>query len=613
MSHTIYSSSTVNIGGIPMGGVHPVRVQSMANANTADTSAVVEQIIRIHEAGAEYVRMTVRNIKEAENLEEIKNRVQSLGYTIPLIADVHFNPEIAYKAAEIVDKVRINPGNFAETKNSSTSSGDQPVHIRKLFLPLLTICKMHGTALRLGTNHGSLSPRIIDKFGNTPRGMVRSVMEYLQICMEENFYDVVVSLKSSNTRAMLQANRLMVKTMMDSCMYFPVHLGVTEAGTGLEGRVRSAIGTGTLLSEGIGDTIRVSLTEPPENEIPFAKTLTSICAQPSKRINTPLQQNALFDPFSFQKRETTAVLMIGGNNFPVVVAGMNMSSHQIRQLQASDLMPEFVYYQQAENIQGDASPSCIIPLEEWERAGAQLPSGTYPLIDARDDALKRFKHNTPYFIELDEKSLNDEQAMNTLQPVGDYAWVVHVREQNISCIKQAMDWYFANNMHPVIFRLGFMNELLDEFLARASSVFGSVLLDGIGDGIWIDSLEGTDPEWIMNVTFNILQSSRVRMTRPDYISCPSCGRTLFDIQSSVEKIKKRTAHLKGIKIAVMGCIVNGPGEMADADYGYIGASTGKITLFKGKKPVKKNIPQEQAIDELIHLINASGDWIEPGT
>lgn len=613
MSHTIHISSVVNIGGIPMGGVHPVRVQSMANANTADTSAVVEQIIRICEAGAEYVRMTVRNIKEAENLEEIKSRLHSRAYTVPLIADVHFNPEIAYKAAEIVDKVRINPGNFAETKKTSTSASDHSVHIRKMFLPLLTICKIHGTALRLGANHGSLSPRIINMYGNTPRGMVQSVMEYLQICMEENFYDIVVSLKSSNTRTMVQANRLMVKTMMDAGMYFPLHLGVTEAGMGLEGRIRSAIGTGTLLSEGIGDTIRVSLTEPPENEIPFAKTLSAICAQASKRINTPLRQNALFDPFSFQKRESTSVITIGGSNFPVVVAGMNMSSHQISQLHASGLVPEFVFHQQAENIQGSEPLRYIIPLAEWEQAGMQLSSGTYPLIDARDDKLEWFKYDTPYFIELDEEALNDEYVMNNLHPCGDYVWVIRIREQNVSGIKQEMIRYFTDNMQPVIFRLEYTNEPRDEFLARVSSVFGSVLLDGIGNGIWIDSPDGTDPEWIMNVAFNILQSSRVRMTRPDYISCPSCGRTLFDIQSSVEIIKKRTAHLNGIKIAVMGCIVNGPGEMADADYGYIGSTTGKITLFKGRKPVKKNIPQEQAIDELIRLINASGDWIEPGT
>ncbi len=612
MSHTIHIPSVVDIGGIPMGGDHPVRVQSMANVNTADTVAVVQQIMRISDAGAEYVRMTVRNIKEAENLKNIKSSLRKQGYTIPLIADVHFNPEIAYKAAEIVDKVRINPGNFAEKNNEPDSGRNHPLHIRKLFLPLLTICKMHGTALRLGANHGSLSPRIIGLYGNTPLGMVQSVMEYLKICIEENFYDIVISLKSSNTRIMVQANRLMVKTMVDAGMYFPLHLGVTEAGMGLEGRIRSAIGTGVLLLEGIGDTIRVSLTEPPEHEIPFASILATKCTQTPKRINTPLQKNNLFDPFSFQKRKTTPVLNIGGSNFPVIVAGMNITPHQVSQLHASDLAPEYVYHHKPVAIHKPGYPAQIIPYDEWEQAGTDPDARIYPLVNATDERLKHVKNKTPYFLALDDDVLNDEHVMNHLNPDGDYVWVIRIREQTMATIKQAMSRHFANTMQPVIFRLEYMNESQDELLARASSVFGSVLLDGTGDGIWIDSFDKTDPGWIMCVAFSILQSSRVRMTRPDYISCPSCGRTLFDIQSSVEKIKKKTAHLKGIKIAVMGCIVNGPGEMADADYGYIGAARGKITLYKNKKPVKQNIPQEQAIDELIQLIKASGDWIENG-
>jgi (E)-4-hydroxy-3-methylbut-2-enyl-diphosphate synthase len=527
-----------------------------------------------------------------------------------LIADVHFNPEIAYKAAEIVDKLRINPGNFAEKNNEPGSDHNHPLHIRKLFLPLLTICKMHGTALRLGANHGSLSPRIIDRYGNTPLGMVQSVMEYLKICMEEKFYDIVVSLKSSNTRIMVQANRLMVKTMVDAGMYFPLHLGVTEAGMGLEGRVRSAIGTGVLLLEGIGDTIRVSLTEPPEHEIPFAGILATKCTQTPKRINTPLQKNNLFDPFSFQKRKTTPVLNIGGSNFPVIVAGMNIPSRQVSQLHASDLAPEYVYHHKPVAIHEPGYPAQIIPCDEWEQTGTYPDAGIYPLVNATDERLKHVMNKTPYFLALDDDVLIDEHVMNHLKPGGDYVWVIRIREQTMATIKQAMARHFANTTQPVIFRLEYMNESQDELLARASSVFGSVLLDGTGDGIWIDSFDKTDPGWIMCVAFSILQSSRVRMTRPDYISCPSCGRTLFDIQSSVEKIKKKTAHLKGIKIAVMGCIVNGPGEMADADYGYIGAARGKITLYKNKKPVKQNIPQEQAIDELIQLIKASGDWIE---
>ncbi len=530
-----YISEIIHIGYLPLGGQSPIRVQSMTNTNTNDIEASVAQCIRLVNAGCEMVRLTAQGITEAKNLSLIKKGLHQKGIHVPLIADIHFNPRAAEIAAAIVEKVRINPGNYTDKRNSeillSEKGYDEELfRIAERLRPLLLVCKQHGTAIRIGTNHGSLSSRIMNRYGDTPEGMVESALEFGRICFQEGFRDVVFSMKSSNVRIMVQSTRLLVQKMMAEGMNFPVHLGVTEAGNGEDGIIKSAAGIGTLLEDGIGDTIRVSLTGDPETEIPVALAIT-------ERYNAARQQsgNKKPEPNSFglfAKRETIAVSGIGGK-YPTAVIAMKSDTN------------------------------CIVD-EHYATIGS-----------------------------LPETNLKN----------------VAILEGDASEIKKQLLSIDESGKKPLILKNAYNTDNLLRFQVDASIDFGSLLIDGIGNAIWPVALN-ISPEIVNNTAFAILQATRARITRTEYISCPSCGRTLFDIEKALQQVKSATRHLKGLKIAVMGCIVNGPGEMADADYGYVGAGQGKVSLYKGKEIAHKNISQEEAITKLIELIKISGDWKE---
>jgi (E)-4-hydroxy-3-methylbut-2-enyl-diphosphate synthase len=534
----------VQIGELPMGGNLPIRIQSMTSTNTMDTKATVEQAIRMIDAGCEYVRITAPGIREAENLALIKKQLLQQGYRTPLIADIHFNPAAAEVAARIVEKIRINPGNYADRVNKSGSSFTESEYageierIRDRIKPLLAICHQYGTALRIGVNHGSLSERIMNRYGDTPDGMVQSALEFIHICADEGFHNLVLSMKSSNVRVMVHATRLLVSRMLDLGMDYPIHLGVTEAGDGEDGRIKSAAGIGTLLEDGIGDTIRVSLTEDPELELPVAKGIVeryniSPIVKPTSQINS---DEPVFgcDPFSYQKRYSAEANGIASNRPPVVIVS--------------------------------APENPVITNE-------------------RGDAEYRFN--------------NDKIKIAG----GD----VHELRQMVAHMEALKD------TSPIILRKSYSTNDPLKFQLDSAIECGSMLIDGIGDGLWLDAGPEISPETIYRTAFAILQATRTRITRTEFISCPSCGRTQFNIQETLHEIKNRTGHLTGLKLAVMGCIVNGPGEMADADYGYVGAGNGRISLYKGREIIRKNIAQSDAVDALIELLKENGDWKEPGS
>ena len=526
----------VNIGELSMGGKNPVRVQSMTNTDTNDTEATVAQAIRIIEAGGEAVRVTAQGIREAKNVENIKKELVKRGYNTPLVVDIHFNPQAAYEAAKHADKVRINPGNFAETKTDK----DEMENIREKFIPFLDLCKEHNTAIRIGVNHGSLSTRIMNKYGDTPEGMVASCMEYLEIAKENDFHNIVISIKASNTRVMVYTVRLLAKTMQENGMTYPLHLGVTEAGDGEDGRIKSAVGIGTLLCDNIGNTIRVSLSEAPEKEIPVAKALVEIAKKCNKTDDLPIGGEHFYSPFTYKKRESYAIGNIGGENKAAVYTSIPTNFKTIT-LPSDEVI-------------------CIKATQELSRRESVI--------------IARTSHDN---VQAAHRSL-----MLRLQ-------LLHINA-------------------PVI--LAYNSKTIDkeQYQLEAAAKLGGLLLDGYGDGIL---LEGNfDKEFLENTAYNILQAARVLFTKTEYISCPGCGRTLFALEDVIGKIKAKTSHLKDLKIGIMGCIVNGPGEMADADYGYVGAGKEKISLYKGQECIKKNIPQEQALDELIALIKENGDWVD---
>lgn len=513
----------------------------MTSTNTMDTQATVEQAIRMIKAGCEYVRITAPGIREAENLAVIKQQLRQLGFHTPLIADIHFNPKAAEVAARIVEKVRINPGNYADRKPkpgfsfSGKEYFEEVERIRERLNPLLGICREYGTALRIGVNHGSLSERIMGRYGDTPEGMVQSALEFINLCRDSGFHKLVLSMKSSNVRVMVQATRLLASRMMDQDMDYPIHLGVTEAGNGEDGRVISAAGIGALLEDGIGDTIRVSLTEDPELEIPVARAILNRYNQPRvmKTEQHPLEAPTFTcDPFSYRKRNSTATNIIGGNHPPIV-------------LLSSPDGPVLVDEHQAET-----------PFEDLKLV--KIAGG-----DTREIRLC------------------------------------------IAAMEQEQD------SRPVIIHKKYPTNDIENFQVNSAIDCGSLLIDGIGDGLWLEAGPGISRETIQHTAFAILQATRTRITRTTFIACPSCGRTQFNIQESLRKIKVRTGHLSGLKIAVMGCIVNGPGEMADADYGYVGAGNGRISLYKGRDVIRKNIPEVEAVDVLIALLRENGDWKEP--
>ena len=604
-----FKSREVTIGEVKMGGENPIRVQSMTSTNTLNTEETIEQSLRIIKEGGELVRITAQGVKEAENLKNIKQRIRDAGFKTPVAADIHFNPKAAFVAAENVEKVRINPGNFvdkrADFSNLEFSDEEYQLELKKIeekLVPLMNICKEKNTALRIGVNHGSLSDRIMSRFGDTPEGMVESAMEFLRICISNKFFNVVVSLKSSNTRVMVQANRLLISKMTSENMNFPVHLGVTEAGEGEDGRIKSAVGIGALLADGIGDTIRVSLTEPPENEIPVGKKIINYLLQRAGHKEIKPVEDICLNFYEYSKRKTNQVLNIGADSFPVVIGNSEKKG---------DLKPEYIYLSDKlfyGNFNEDYK--YIVDEETWEQQDFDH-SYIFPMFSSV---------NNYYFADKKSKSLNfisvrnNDLSVDDIQKIKSLKNIVLILEtannNGYAAQRAAFLKFLGQDCNvPVIVKRAYKESELEDLQLKAACDFGGLFLDGLGDGIWIDNKGKISSDDIINTAFGILQASRVRVSKTEYISCPGCGRTLFDLQETTKKIREKTSHLKNLKIGIMGCIVNGPGEMADADYGYVGAGPGKITLYKNKEVVKKNIPEENAVEELIQLIKENGDWM----
>lgn len=577
-----YISRIVQIGDVPLGGNNPVRIQSMITTNTLDTNATVSQAMRMIEAGCEYVRLTAQGIKEAEHLAVIKKELKKIGFDVPLIADIHYNPEAAEVAARIVEKVRINPGNYVDRKKGRLSFSDSEYFaeiekIRGRIKPLIAICKQYGTALRIGSNHGSLSERILLRYGDTPAGMVESALEFVRICEDLGFYDIVLSMKASNVKVMVQANRLLVKKMREESKNYPIHLGVTEAGDAEDGRMKSAAGIGTLLQEGIGDTIRVSLTEDPEFEIPVAKSIVSRFNEGGKRSSFTILENKTGDPLSYSRRLTSQNGKIGNEQVPVVVCDAP-DSNTYPENSIQGFLPDYVFMPDDESLH-----SLIL---EGGNVLISTP-GIKPLVTGSSDELIKYPLST---------------LQNSLLILKTHSG------QSIHEVRGKINYLIENEIRtPVILHRDFLDLPENEVLLQAASDFAFLLVDGLIDGIWI-SHKNLDLQTISKMSFGILQATGSRISKTEYIACPSCGRTLFGIQETLKKIKSQTSHLKGLKIGVMGCCVNGPGEMADADYGYVGAGKGKITLYRRKQIVKAGVPEKVAVEALIDLIKVNGDW-----
>ncbi len=668
-------SRIVNIGDVPLGGHYPIRLQSMTTTDTMDTEATIAQSIRMIEAGSEYVRITAPSLHEAENLKNIKDGLRKLGYTTPLIADIHFTPNAAELAARIVEKVRINPGNYIDKKKFEVKEYTDSAYeaelerIRARFSPLVKICKEYGTAMRIGTNHGSLSDRIMNRYGDTPEGMVESAMEFLRICGELDYHNIVLSMKASNPIVMIQAYRQLVAKMQEEDMYYPLHLGVTEAGEGEEGRIKSAMGIGTLLAEGLGDTIRVSLTEEPELEIPVARIIATryddiykARLQKPAPLNLPkgetfgtLSNSDITDsklrplPFgagrggAYQRRHTHEAGNVGGHNVPrVIVDFSELKDINELSLRAADYYynaltdkwntgdcgADYLYF-------GNNIPSFMLPggakgvYEAGTWAGLEDKINNFPVYSLDEYHAAKEKSTLLNFIRVEGNTalpaLNrvwlkpysiERQLPDAIRIDNTIVFILHINKGHES----ARDFFLTleenKNTAPVILQSSYKDITKEEFLVYSAADAGSLLADGFGDGIFIqyhpkDEKQVLATTKLVNRTsFNILQASRMRMSRTEYISCPSCGRTLFDLQETTAMIRKETDHLKGVKIAIMGCIVNGPGEMADADYGYVGTGPGKITLYRGKDVVTRNLDSHLALKEMIKLIKTDGYWIE---
>lgn len=635
-------SREVYIGNVALGGNNPIRIQSMTTIDTMDTKGSVEQSIRMIEAGCEYVRITAPSINEARNLENIKKELRARGYNTPLIADIHFTPNAAELAAKIVEKVRVNPGNYADKKKfeqieyTSQAYEAELERIRQKFTPLVKICKEYGTAMRIGTNHGSLSDRIMSRYGDTPLGMVESALEFLRICEDLNYYDIVLSMKASNTQVMVQAYRLLVQKLEEEGLQpYPLHLGVTEAGEAEDGRIKSAVGIGTLLEDGLGDTIRVSLTEDPEFEAPVAKALVDRYSLRQNHPPVPPADTIPIDPFSYQRRETREVLNIGGKNVPRVITDIS----KIDSLQYADMKPAGHIYLPELDKFGMSDMGADFVYSGVRPIPFMLPNGLKEILDyqawktVKTDA-NRFPLFTPEeFTSKEEKNIHLNFVKvsiadwgEALKKIAQDPTVVFLLETHNPYAMPELRRFFFYLVEerlniPVVIKREYEEAAGDKALLYSATDVGGLLIDGFGDGIMIstEKLKTKEkPELLKNVkflnetSFGILQAARTRMSKTEYISCPSCGRTLFDLQETTAMIRKRTDHLKGVKIGIMGCIVNGPGEMADADYGYVGSGKGKITLYKGKEVVKKGISSDKALDELIELIRQDGAWREPG-
>ncbi len=641
-SLTLYSrlkTREVKCGDLGIGGENPIRVQSMTTTDTLDTQATVEQSIRMIEAGCELVRITAPSIHEAKNLENIRKELRKRGFNTPLVADIHFTPNAAEWAARVVEKVRINPGNYADKKKfenieyTDAAYGEELDRIRARFTPLVKICKENGTAMRIGTNHGSLSDRILSRYGDTPLGMVESALEFLRICESESYYHIVLSMKASNPLVMAQAYRLLIVKMKEENMNYPLHLGVTEAGEGEDGRIKSATGIGTLLEDGIGDTIRVSLTEDPEFEIPVARMLISPYndrAGLQRKIKPVADSSALpYSPFEYKRRHSHKVLNIGEGQVPVVVADMSYKDKII----PASLFPTGYNYSQALDKWNLSDQACDYIFTGDLIAEFEIP-GTLGVILNADVWLKN-QHKERYYPLFDSWEIfstsKQSPVLNFIRVTADFILNDTVKT-GLTDTENIVLVFESDNPHgmaelrrmfielvqteeikniPVLIKRNYAGLNDQELQLRAASESGALFLDGFGDGLWISTNGKSSLKTVNTLSFGILQASRTRISKTEYISCPSCGRTLFDLQETTAKIRARTEHLKGVKIGIMGCIVNGPGEMADADYGYVGTGPGKITLYKGQNVVQRNIDESHAVDELIQLIKSNGDWVEP--
>ncbi len=591
----------VQIGDICIGADNPICIQSMANTNTNDIDGSVAQSIELIEAGCEMLRFTTQGKKEVESLRKIQTELRNRGYKIPLVADVHFNPAVADEVATFVEKVRINPGNYVDgihTFKQLEYTGEEYAQelnkIRLRFLPFLEICRKHNTAVRIGVNHGSLSDRIMSRYGDTPYGMVESCMEFLRLCHEVNFNDVVVSIKASNTRVMMQTVRLMAATMQKEGLQYALHLGVTEAGNGNEGRMKSSVGIGGLLIDGIGDTFRVSLTEDPLEEIPVAKKILQLIPN-SSFDNQNLEISPNFSPFEYQRRATVSVGKIGGNNAPVVI----LKANDLNEF-TFDVDPDFVYI--PEKRINHTSISAILDADYWEEN-----TNTFPFYKSIDDFSREKRTSQMSFVQMSFEELDAEN----LQLLSKNPQIVLMYQMESIGQARAFFHTLLNNdcKNPVVICYNREEKDFELFQLECGMYMGHFFIDGFGDGVFFQNFH-CSAEQIVDTELSLLQATRVRMSRTEYVACPSCGRTLFDLQSTLEKVKQATSHLKNLKIAVMGCIVNGTGEMADADYGYVGAGKGKISLYKEKTCIEKNIPESEAIEHLVDLIKSNGDWIE---
>ena len=600
-------TSVVNIGATPLGGDNPIRIQSMTNTATQDTDACVAQAKRIADAGGEYVRLTTQGVKEAENLRNINAALRRDGYMTPLVADVHFNPRVADVAAFYAEKVRINPGNYVDAARTfkhleytDEEYAQELQKIRDRFVPFLNICKGNHTAIRIGVNHGSLSDRIMSRYGDTPEGMVESCMEFLRICVDEHFTDVVISIKASNTVVMVRTVRLLAAVMEKEGMHFPLHLGVTEAGDGEDGRIKSALGIGALLADGLGDTIRISLSEAPEAEIPVARKLVDYVTRRKDHPYIPGPNILTFNYLAPSRRQTVAVRNIGGDNVPVVIAA-RLDGDLTTDPQFA---PDYIYTGHQLPADVREGVQYIVDADVWEGKPNTWPAfkgDQMPCVSSCNAALK--------FLFITYMGLNDE-ALACLKYHPEIVLVAQSNHPNRlgeqrALVHQLMQEGLSN---PVVFFQHYAEEEKENLQIKAAADMGALVFDGLTDGIFLYN-QGSIPSTTLDATaFGILQAGRLRTSKTEYISCPGCGRTLYDLQSTIARIKAATSHLKGLKIGIMGCIVNGPGEMADADYGYVGAGRGKISLYKKKECIEKNIPEEEAVEKLIELIKANGDW-----
>ena len=626
-NYSRFKTREVTVGNIGIGGNNPIRVQSMTTTTTMDTIATVEESIRMIDAGCELVRITAPSKKEAHNLKNIKDELVKRGYNTPLVADIHYTPNAAEIAATIVEKVRINPGNYADKKKfeeleyTDESYAAELERIREKFTPLVKICKQYGTAMRIGTNHGSLSDRILSRYGDTPKGMVESAMEFLRICRDEDYHEIILSMKASNTRVMVQAYRLLVAEMITEEMDYPLHLGVTEAGEAEDGRIKSAVGIGTLLADGIGDTIRVSLTEDPEFEIPVAQNLLKHFKGIENHENIEEITGNPLHAFDYKRRKTNEVLNIGGGNVPIVMAdfclketitpasffgiGSNYSV-PLDKWNLTDMAADYVFVGNHDvNFEVPGTLGIIYNYKKWLEHRKGFPFLT--INNYLDETGLSEKLNVIYICLED---LSDE-LFNKLKTDTTSVLMIDTYNKNGIAEQRKLFAELINNevKTPVIIGRAYGNLSEEQLQLSASSDFGGLLLDGLGDGIFISAENCGSGQSVNSLAFGILQASRTRISKTEYISCPSCGRTLFDLQETTAKIRKETDHLKGVKIGIMGCIVNGPGEMADADYGYVGTGPGKITLYKEQTVVEKNIPEEKAVTALIDLIKEHGDWV----